>query len=203
MTTKEAGPRRPRISDYAAVEAAARLHLCSVAEAPGVRARHVAALLAFTSSVTRTPSRMSIHLQHGPSAYWLVQALAHPNVELVDVSGEGGTVTVTNPQMVLGRYGFRDGQWVFGHGPEATMGICRGAVHSAVRFNGHGMKVACPSPAKMLTLTAVMSRLGIKAKPTDGEPRAAVGPADVSHALDRIGIAPVGAQYLAAVGGRS
>jgi hypothetical protein len=203
VTTKEAGPRRPRISDYAAVEAAARLHLCSLSEEPGVRARHVAALLAFTSTVTRTKSRMWIRLQHGPTAYWLTQALAHPDVELVDISIDGGTISVANPQMVLGRYGFRDGQWVFGHGPEATMGICRGAVHAAARFNGHGMKVACPSPAKMLTLTAVMARLEIKAKPTDGEPRAAIGPADVSHALDRLGIAPVGAQYRAALGGRS
>jgi hypothetical protein len=203
VTTKEAGPRRPRISDYATVEASARLYLCSVAEAPGVRARHVAALLAFTSSVTRTKSRMWIRLQHGPTAYWLAQALGHPDVELVDVSVDSGMVAVSNPQMVLGRYGFRDGQWVFVHVPEATMGICRGAVHAAARFNGHGMKVACPSPAKMLTLTAVMSRLGIKAKPTDGEPRAAISAPDVSHALYRIGIAPVGAQYLAALGGRS
>lgn len=203
MTTKEAGPRRPRISDYGAVDAAARLHLCTLAEPAGVRARHVAALLAFTPTVTRTKTRMWIRLEHGPTAYWLARALSHPKVELVDVGGDGGTVSIANPQIVLGRYGFRDGQWVFGHGPEATMGICRGAVHAAARFNGHGMKVGCPTPAKMLTLTAVMSRLGIKAKPTEGEPRAAVGPTDVSHALDRLGIAPVGAQYRAALGGRS
>jgi hypothetical protein len=203
MKTTEAGPRRPRVSDYAAVEAAAKLHLCSLAEAPAVRTRHVAALLAFTPTVTRTRSRMWIRLEHGPSAYWLAQALAHPDVELVDVGGDGGTVSVANPQMVLGRYGFRDGQWVFGPGPEASVGICRGAVHAAARFNGHGMKVACPSPAKMLTLTAVMARLDIKAKPTEGEPRAAVSPADVFPALDRLGIAPVGAQYRAALGGRS
>ena len=57
------------------------------------------------------------------------------------------------------------------------------------------MKVACPSAPMMLTLTAVMSRLGIRAKPTDGEPRAAIGPARVPEALERLGIGEVGAQY--------
>lgn len=57
------------------------------------------------------------------------------------------------------------------------------------------MKVACPSASMMLTLTAVMSRLGIHAKPTDGHPRAAVGPGRVEEALTRLGIAEVGAQY--------
>ena len=47
----------------------------------------------------------------------------------------------------------------------------------------------------MLTLTAVMSRLGINAKPTDGEPRAAIGAGDVASALDRLGIAEVAAEY--------
>ena len=96
---------------------------------------------------------------------------------------------------MLGRYGFRDGRWVFGQGVNAALGISRGAVHAAGTFNGHGLKVACPSAPMMLTLTAVMSRLGITAKPTEGDPRAAIAPADVPAALDRLGIADVAAQY--------
>jgi hypothetical protein len=200
--TNDVRLRRPRGADFDAVDAAARLQLCTVVESPPVRARHVAALLAFTPTVTRTRA-LRIRLEHGPTAYWLAQALAHPDVEMVDVGGNGGTVEVRNPQMVLGRYGFREGRWVFGQGAEATLGICRGAVHAAAHFNGHGMKVVCPDAAKMLTLTAVMSRLGIKARPTEGKPCTAIGPTDVFHVFDRLGIAQVSAQYRTALGGHS
>ena len=194
-TAKYAGPRRPRPQDFGPVVSAARLHLCAVAEEPEVRTRHVAALLAFTPTVERVGHRMRIRFDDGPTALWLTQALAHKDVELIDVGGDGGTVAVSNPQIVLGRYGFRDGRWVFGQGITAAVGISRGAVHAAATFNRQGMKIACPSAPMMLTLTAVMSRLGIVAKPTDGEPRAAVGPGHVPAALDRLGIAEVAAQY--------
>jgi hypothetical protein len=194
-TAKYLMPRRPRQHGFASVVSAARLRLCAVPEQPEVRARHVAALLAFTPTVVRIGSRMRIRFEHGPTALWLTQALAHNDVELVDVGGDGGTVVVSNPQIVLGRYGFREGRWVFGQGVTAAVGIGRGAVHAAATFNRHGMKVACPSAPMMLTLTAVLSRLGINAKPTDGQPRAAISPGDVPGALARLGIAEVGTQY--------
>lgn len=202
-TAKYAPPRRPRQHGFASVISAARLHLCAVPEEPEVRARHVAALLAFTPTVARFGSRMRIRFEHGPTALWLTQALAHKDVELIDVGGDGGTVAVSNPQIVLGRYGFREGRWVFGQGITAVVGISRGAVHAAATFNRHGMKVACPSAPMMLTLTAVMARLGINAKPTDGQPRAAISPGDVPVALDRLGIAEVAAQYRRAMGEQS
>ncbi|ORX13065.1 hypothetical protein [Mycobacterium xenopi] len=194
-TAKYAPPRRPRQYGFASVLSAARLQLCVVREDPEVRARHVAALLAFTPTVRRIGTRMRIRFEHAPTALWLTQAIAHKDVELIDVSGDGGTVEVRNPQIVLGRYGFREGRWVFGQGVVAAMGISRGAVHAAASFNRHGMKVVCPSAPMMLTLTAVMSRLGINAKPTDGQPRAAVSAGDVGDALDRLGIGEVAAQY--------
>jgi hypothetical protein len=187
--------RQPRPSSFALLTASARLHLCAVSEDPYVRARHVAALLAFTPTVRRVGTRMRIRFEHGPTALWLTEALANKDVELLDVGGNGGTVEVTNPQIVLGRYGFREGRWVFGQGVAAALGISRGAVHAAGVFNGHGLKVACPSAPMMLTLTAVMSRLGIAAKPTEGDPRTAIAPADVATALDQLGIADVAVEH--------
>lgn len=194
-TTMPARRRRPRHTNFSPVTSAARLHLCAVGEDPEVRLRHVAALLAFTPTVRRIGSRMRIRFEHGPTALWLTEALANADVDLIDVGGDGGTVEVAQPQIVLGRYGFRDGRWVFGQGVNAALGISRGAVHAAGVFNGHGLKVACPSAPMMLTLTAVMSRLGITAKPTDGDPRAAIAPADVPGALEQLGVAEVAAEY--------
>ncbi len=187
--------RQPRPSSFSSITASARLHLCAVSEEPAVRVRHVAALLAFTPTVRRAGTRMRIRFEHGPTAVWLTEALANKDVELLDVGGSGGTVEVTNPQIVLGRYGFREGRWVFGQGGAAALGISRGAVQAAGVFNGHGLKVACPSAPMMLTLTAVMSRIGITAKPTEGDPRTAIAPADVAAALEQLGIADVAAEY--------
>ena len=187
--------RQPRPSSLASITTSARLHLCTVSEDPHVRARHVGALLAFTPTVRRVGTRMRIRFEHGPTALWLSEALANKDVELLDVGGSGGTVEVTNPQIALGRYGFREGRWVFGQGVAAALGISRGAVHAAGVFNGHGLKVACPSAPMMLTLTAVMSRLGIAAKPTEGDPRTAIAPADVAAALEQLGIADVAVEY--------
>jgi hypothetical protein len=200
VTTAKQAPRR-RVSDFGAVDVAARLQLCALPEVLAVRSRHVAALLAFTPTVTRTRECVRIRVAHGPTAYWLAQELAHRDVELVDVDGSGGTVEVRNPQIVLGGYGFREGRWIFGRGPDAALGMCRGAVHAAAYFNGHGMKVVCPSAPMMLTLTAVLSRLGIDATPTGGQPRAAIGRGDVGRALERLGVGEVAGQYRAAVRG--
>lgn len=195
-TTSTLRPRRTlRQSGFASVTAAARLHLCAVPENPEVRLRHIAALLAFTPTIQRFSNRMRIRFDHGPTALWLSETLSNKDVTLVDVGRDGGAVEVINPQIVLGRYGFREGRWVFGQGLTAAEGISRGAVHAAGVFNGHGMKVACPSPAMMLTLAAVMSRLGIKVRPTIGEPRAAVSAGDVPSALARLGIPDVADEY--------
>lgn len=202
-TSKYAPPRRPRLSDAEWATSAIRLQLCTVAETPEVQTRHLAALLAFTPTVVRTSREMRVRFEHGPTALWLTQTIARRDVELVDVGWNGGTVVVSNPQIVLGRYGFREGRWVFGQGPAAALGISRGAVHAAATFNRHGMKVACPNAPMMLTLTAVMSRSGINARPMDGEPRAAVSAGDVPGALARLGIPQVAAQYQDAMGVRS
>jgi hypothetical protein len=202
--SKYAPPRRPRcLSDAEWVTSAIRLQLCAVAETPEVQTRHLAALLAFTPTVVRVGNEMRVRFEHGPTALWLTQTMARRDVELVDVGCDGGTVVVLNPQILLGRYGFREGRWVFGQGTDAALGISRGAVHAAATFNRHGMKVACPNAPMMLTLTAVMSRLGINAKPTDGEPRAAISAGDVPGALARLGVPEVAAQYRGAMGVRS
>jgi len=193
--TPAARRRQPRDTTFSTVTASTRLHLCAVAETPEVRIRHVAALLAFTPTTQRVGNRLQIRFEHGPTAMWLTEVLANKDVQLLEVGPDGGIVEVATPQIVLGRYGFRDGRWVFGQGMASAVGISRGAVHAAGTFNGHGLKVACPSAPMMLTLTAVMSRLGITAKPTEGDPRAAIASADVPTALEQLGIAAVAEEY--------
>lgn len=188
--------RRPRPVGFSTVASAARLHLCKASrDDDAVRTRHIAALLAFTPTVERTANQMRITFEDGPTAMWAYGVLPKGDVELAEVGKDGGVIVVTNPQMVLGPYGFRDGRWVFGQGMGAALGISRGAVHAAGTFNKHGLKVACPNTPMMLTLTAVMTRLGIPAKPTEGEPRAAISAGDVPAALDRLGIAEVADAY--------
>lgn len=194
--TPAARRRQPRDTNFSTVTASTRLHLCAVTESPEVRIRHVAALLAFTPTVQRVGNRLRIQFEHGPTAMWVSEVLANKDVvQLLDVGANGGTVEIASPQLVLGRLGFRDGRWVFGQGMAVAEGISRGAVHAAGTFNGHGLKVACPSAPMMLTLTAVMSRLGINARPTEGDPRAAIAPADVPAALEQLGIAAVAEEY--------
>lgn len=182
-----------RLSGFAAVTSAGKWRLCGVSEAPEVRARHLAALLAFTQTVSHAGNLMRFGFGHGPTAMWVTRVLAHQDVDLVDLGS--GTVAVKNPQLVLGRYGFREGRWVHGQGPAAGAGLSRGAVHAAASFDRHGMQIACPSAPMMITLTAVMSRFGIEATPTGGEFRALVSAGDVFNALSRLGIADVGVQY--------
>ena len=164
-----------------------RLELCSVHEPAEVRVQHVAALLAWSPHVQRIGTHMVIRFEHGPTALWLTQVLASEDAELVAVGGDGGTVCVQNPQTVLGRYGYRDGRWMFGQGFDAALGISRGAVHAAGVFDRRGLRVQCPTAAMMLTLTAVLARLGIKAKPTGGQPRTTVTASDIPDTLARLG----------------
>uniref|UniRef100_A0A5Q5BST3 Uncharacterized protein n=2 Tax=unclassified Mycobacterium TaxID=2642494 RepID=A0A5Q5BST3_MYCSS len=195
MSAARTASKSPRPTGFASVTASARLHLCAVDEEPAVRTCHVAAVLAFTPGVRHAGDRMQVQFDHGPTAMWVYQELAHKDVALVNVGHDGGTVEVRNPQIVLGRHGFRGGRWMFGHGMPAALGISRGALHAAGSFARTGLKVACPSTPMLLKLIAVMSRLGIEAKPTEFSPRAAIAPAEVPAALERLGVADVAAQY--------
>ena len=184
----------PKQTGFSRLEAAARLQLCAVAEDGEVRGRHIAALLAFAPSVARCGKQLRFVFEHGPTAMWVSEVLGN-NASLVDVGAGGGVVDIDRPQIVLGRYGFRDGRWFFGQGMDAALGISRGAVHAAGTLNRQGLKIECPSAPMMLTLTAVMTRLGIEARPTEGQPRTAISAGDVPAALDLLGIEGVAQDY--------
>ncbi|OHU57068.1 hypothetical protein BKG82_12815 [Mycobacteroides chelonae] len=179
---------------FGGVASAARSHLCEVDESAAVRDRHLAALLAFAPGAQWTRDALRITFGDKATAVWVSESLAATGVSLLDVP-DGALVIVPNVQSALGRYGFRGGRWVFGQGSDAALGIGRGAIHAASRFGRRGMNVACPSTPLMLTLTAVLCRLGITAAPTGGQPRVTVRPGDLAVALDRLGLAEVAVQY--------
>lgn len=182
---------------FADVVHAARQHLCELDEDPSVAVRHVAAFLAFMPTVRWSDDRRRIRVDHAPTALWLAEQLARRGSTVVRLSGDGRSVVLTDPLVTLERFGFRDGRWVFGQGSAATLGISRGAIHAAARFGRRGMTVVCPDTPMMLTLSAVLSRLDVKAKlsAADTDPRLAVGVRDVPVVLDRVGIADIVAQF--------
>lgn len=186
---------RPPVGQFGEVGSGLRLQLCSVPEDPTVRVGHVAALVAFTPTVMRAGTRMRIRFEDEPTATWLTKALAHRDVELLAGGGDSSAVMISNPQPLLGRYGFRGDLWKFGRGSDAAVGICRGALHAGAAFNRQGMKISCPTTSLMLTLTAVMARLGITTNLTGQEPRLAISPGEVPFAMQRLGIGDVGDHY--------
>lgn len=195
MTSLQRSRRAARADRYAPLIPLIRLELCGVREPSTVRAQHVASLLAWHPDVQRIGTQVVWRFAHGPTACWLAQALNHRGAELAEIRGPGGQVCVTNPQTVLGPYGYRDGRWMFEQGFAAGLGISRGAVHAAGAFGRFGLRVACPNTAMMLTLTAVLARLGVKAVPSSGEPCAVVAAGDVPDALIRLGAGGVADPY--------
>lgn len=196
--------RRPSMGNgpaaFEALTSAARLHLCAIGEPPEVRKLHLGALLAWTSTLPGQGGRAVLRFRHGPTAMWVAENLALPDAVLLEVGGNGGVVVVSNPQRVLGPLGFRDGRWLFGQGKPATgvaaaEGIARGAVHAAGVLNRYGMRVNCPNPGAMLTLTAMFARLGITASPHAGEPTVAIKANATADALARLGISEVAESF--------
>lgn len=185
----------PRQAQGGSEMSSVRLKLCTVDESDAVRRRHVAALLAFTPTVSREANRVWFAFEERRTALWVSQALACSDVELVEAGGGGGAVAVSNSQVVLASLGFRDGRWIFGQGMDAALGISRGAVHAAGSFHRRGLKVQCPSAPMMLTLAAVMARLSIAARPTEMGSRVVVRAGDVAAALERLGVAGSGDEH--------
>lgn len=179
---------------FGSIAGAARTQLCEVAESAAVRDRHLGALLAFAPGAQWTRDALRITFDDKATAAWVSESLVAKDVALLDVP-DGALVIVPNAQSALGRYGFRGGRWEFGQGSKAALGIGRGAIHAASKFGRRGMNVACPSTPLMLTLTAVLWRLGITAAPTGGQPRVTVRPGDLGVALDRLGLAQVAIRY--------
>ncbi|MEE3755246.1 hypothetical protein [Mycobacterium intracellulare] len=188
------GARQQIVNGFGGVACAARSQLGEVAENPAVRDRHLAALLAFAPAAQWSRDALRVTFGDKETAAWVSESLAGKNVALLDVP-DGALVVVPSAQSALGQYGFRGDRWVFGQGADAALGICRGAIHAASKFGRRGMNVECPSTPLMLTLTAVMWRLGISAAPTGGQPRVTIRPGDVGGALDRLGIASAAVQY--------
>lgn len=189
---------RAASSHYAPVVARARLGLCAVTETDPVRVGHLAALLAWTDTVRRVDAGLEIEFPHRPTAQWVCDVLGVGVDVTVRWDAGADVVQVRNPQTVLGRYGYRDGRWLFGAGLEAWLGIARGAVHAAGAFDRYGMRVDCPTEGMKLTLTALLGRLGIAAEPASGQPCALIAHSDVRDALARLGIADVAAVYRSA-----
>lgn len=185
-------------SHYAPVVARARLELCSVAESDCVRGSHLAALLAWTDSARRVDAGLEIEFAHRPTALWVSEVLGVGGDVIVRWDAGADVVQIRNPQTVLGRYGYRDGRWLFGSGLEAWLGIARGAVHASGVFDRYGLRVDCPTEAMKLTVTGLLGRLGIAAEPASGQPCALIRHNDVRDAMARLGIAGAASMYRSA-----
>lgn len=191
------------------IAGAARLQLCRLDESPTIRIPHVAALLACAAGEQQQYSDavLRLRVEHRPTAQWVLDALNASDTEVFN-DPTGVTIAIGDPRTALRNYGFRGEQrWSFGHTAEAALGTVRGAVHAGARLTLHGLKISCPTPAMMLTLTAMMARLGINATPNPapatGMPRVAVSPTETADALRRLGLSIAGGQYGLVQGART
>ncbi len=178
---------------FGSVEDAARLALCSLTEPATVQHQHLAALLAWTPGMAMRGDKMVIPFDHAPTAWWASEAMATNDAEVSTTSGTNAAVTVKNPRIVLGRFGYRGDRWIFRQGHHAALGIARGAVQAGGQFSRAGLRIACPTPAAMLTLVAVLRRIGVNSpRPNDGTPRVTIGATAVDEAMWALGIEGAG-----------
>lgn len=190
-----ASARRAGQAEFDRVTNVMRRQLASAPERPAVRSRHIGALLAFGRTQHLGPALMRIAFEHGGTAQWAARVMDDRDVQVSAARAGSGTLLIRRPHRTLGSYGYRDERWVFGLGLDAALGISRGAVHGAGFFTREGLSITCPSPAMMLTLYAVMGRLGIEAKLPRGWRGVIISSGDVPAALDLLGIAGAGDAY--------
>lgn len=193
--TPAASARRPVQAEFDQVTSSVRRQLAAAPGRPAVRSRHIGALLAFSRTQHLGPALMRITFEHAGTAQWAARVIDHRDIQVSRADGGSGTLLVRRPHEVLGSYGYRDERWVFGLGLDAALGISRGAVHGAGTFTREGLCITCPSSALMLTLYAVMGRLGIEAKLPRGWRGVIISAGDVPEALGLLGIAGAGEAY--------
>ncbi len=181
---------------FAPVMAATRLGLCAVEESVEVRSQHLAALLAWTPGMRLQDNRMVVEFDFAASAWWACEALDSADAEMAITRGSYAELVIRKPLVVLGRFGFRDGRWLFRHGHAAGLGIARGAVQAAGEFSRAGLEISCPNPAAMLTLVGVLRRMDVPAKPSEGRPRVSVASRSVPDVLERLGVPAAAEAYL-------
>lgn len=124
---------------------------------------HLAALLAWAPQPMRSATKLSYRFEAGQAAIWAQRAMVPLPVEAsIDKLGVG-YLHIDNPTLTLGRFGFRDPQWVFETNKQGVWGMVRGALHSAGRFDSRGLHIESPSNALALRLTVALARLGVEA----------------------------------------
>ena len=183
---------------FAATLTATRLGLCAVREPEDVLIQHVAAVLAWTPGLTFSGGRASIDFDFPATAVWVAQSLDTPSADAEILAGSHGVLTIRNPHAVLGRVGLRDGRWLFRPGNTAALGIARGAVQAAAEFHRGGIRIPCPSGALMLTLVAVLRRLGVTSQPAAGQPQVTIPANQAHHTLVALGVPAAATEYSSA-----
>lgn len=193
------GPRYRQAASmrFRPVLADLRLGLCSLNEPAAVRSQHLAALVAWSDpALVEDDTQMVVTLDHPASVVWLAEALDTADASVLRLGERSGSLAIRNPGIVLGRHGWRQGQWTFRPGHEAGLGLTRGAVQVAGVLSQSGLQVECPVPSMLLTLMAAMTRIGIAVQPKPG--RVSVAAVDVPEALRCLGVSElVGKKYSA------
>lgn len=180
---------------YLPTSDAARMALCTMTEPTVTRMAHIGALVAWSERYRQIGTHLEVEYTHGPTAYWLVEVLHRSEVTLVDLGPRRGKVRINNAAHVLHRYGFRGGYWTFTPSVAAGLGLARGAVQASGALGRTGLQIGCPSAALMLTLVAVLGRLGIEAEAASGRPRVVISVSETAKALDRLGLGDVVESY--------
>ncbi|MGB8402625.1 MAG: hypothetical protein WCE30_00965, partial [Mycobacterium sp.] len=191
---------RARQANKSPMNVALRARLCAVDPVDQSAVAHVGALLAFTPSVVRNGGLMVFSFNSAATGEWAVRGLGDAHARLINNEDGSARVFVFNAPSVLSRFGFRDGNWQFGRSTSDAAAICLGALHAGGSVNKHGLKITCPTSALLLTLMAVLARLGSTATPMAATVGVSLVPREFLALLNRLGLDDIADQYAQMVG---
>lgn len=106
---------------------------------PAVRQGQISAMLGYSDRVNAGQS-LVVGFSEEPVAKLLMQLLRCPEHARVDVQGDKAWLTITQPSVVLARFGYRGGHgWTWSSGVDGSLGTLRGALAIGGSFTEQGL----------------------------------------------------------------
>ncbi|MBE5502619.1 Uncharacterised protein [Mycobacteroides abscessus subsp. massiliense] len=162
---------------------------------PAVRQGQISAMLGYSDRVN-VGQALVVGFSEEPVARLLMELLRCPEHTRVDVQDTRVWLTITQPSVVLARFGYRGGQgWAYSSGVDGTLGTLRGALAIGGAFSSKGLILNTGCSTHTAATVKLLASIGLDPKIHDLGPEIVITPHAGVQVLRHVGLSATSTLY--------
>lgn len=162
---------------------------------PAVRQGQISAMLGYSDRVNAGGS-LVVRFSEEPVAQLLVQLLRCPEHTRVDVQDAQVWLTITQPSVVLARFGYRGGHgWSWSSGVDGALGTLRGALAIGGSFTSDGLILNTGCSTHTVATVKLLAGIDLGVDTQALDPEIVIAPPAGVQLLRRVGLSATSTLY--------